>query len=682
MEKQQLTPYGIFVILFSLLLGCSFQRSSVKDAETSKVDSLLSLYMDSLAVKPLEVIFKLRVDQKNVSDSINYYNMEQTISRCYYFSNQTDSAFLLNDCILNFIERQPEKDNRTLKLSADAYNSRGVFFQDMNQWDSAIVCLCNASEALQQANVKDRLPAVNVYINLADCYQRQGHYEWAGFYYRKALFLSDSLSVGDKMNYPIYSGLGRLYQELENYPLSDSYFQKAEQYWSKGTDYEKYYFTNSRGNYYYVTKEYDKALIWFQRANAIVANFPQPIYRGIVEGNIGEIYLLKEQPDSARHYLERSVAFFGQSGLQQPGIKFYMDGLFASLALLENDLQEASRRLEQSYDTLHTDLQYQYYHNKRLEELYRKKNDLAQAYYYRNQADVCGDSLRNMKIENSIRETDFRYRQDTTLLKKDIRIANTEAKALQWMWFAWIAGLGLIIVVLLMVCILFYIRRKKELRYKQQVATITQLRMAVVRNRIAPHYIFNVLNSVMPIFRRYEELSEPVNLLIDVLRGDLLSSEQLAVPLENEIIYVKNYLKLKMLGDPECIHIEWNVSSDVPLETLIPSMSIQIPVENAVKYAFNADSLDPTIVISIYVEDEELHISIDDNGIGYNPGAHARDERSTGQGLKILYRTTDLLNTYNICKMQFSIKNLYSISGKQHGTNVSLIVPLNYNFAL
>lgn len=94
----------------------------------------------------------------------------------------------------------------------------------MNQWDSAIVCLHNASEALSQVNVQNRLPAINVYINLADCYQHQGDYGWAGYHYRKALFLSDSLGVGDKMNYPIYSGLAKLYQELENYSLSDSYF--------------------------------------------------------------------------------------------------------------------------------------------------------------------------------------------------------------------------------------------------------------------------------------------------------------------------------------------------------------------------------------------------------------------------------------------------------------------------
>lgn len=681
MEKQHDTPYGIWIVLFGVLLSCTLQNQSAKEDETSRIDSLLCVYMDSLAVNPLHTVSILRDHQQNISDSLNYYNLHQTISRCFYFSNRIDSAFLLNNEILQFIEKQPDKTGRLLKLSADTYNGRGVFFQEINQWDSAIICLHNASEALSQANVQNRLPAINIYINMADSYQHKGNYEWAGFYYRKALFLSDSIGVGDKMNYPIYSGLAKLYLELENYPLSDSYFKKAEEYWEKGTDYEKYYFANSRGNYYYVTKEYEHALTWFQQANAIVANFSQPFYRGIVDGNIGEIYLLKEQPDSARYYLERAVASFGQSVMQQPGIKFYMDGLFASLALQENDLQEAVRLLEQPYDTLHTDLLYQYYHHKRLEELYRKKKDYAQAYDYRNRADVCKDSLRNMKTENSIRETDFRYRQDTTLLKKDISIARTEAKANRWMWIASIAGLGFIVVVLSMVCVLFYIRRKRELRYKQQMETIIRLRMAVVRNRITPHYIFNVLNSVMPAFRRYEELSEPVNLLIDVLRGDLLSSEQLAVPLEKEISFVKNYLKLKMLGDPDRIRVEWHISPEVPVATPIPSMSIQIPVENAVKYAFNEESLDPQIIISISVKDGELHILVEDNGMGYNPVAHAGNEKSTGQGLKILYRTIDLLNTHNICKMQFSIKDLHAVSEKGHGTSVLLIVPFNYNFA-
>ena len=54
------------------------------------------------------------------------------------------------------------------------------------------------------------------------------------FYYRKALFLSDSIGMGDKMNYSIYSGLAKLYLELENYPLSDSYLKKQNSIGIKG----------------------------------------------------------------------------------------------------------------------------------------------------------------------------------------------------------------------------------------------------------------------------------------------------------------------------------------------------------------------------------------------------------------------------------------------------------------
>ena len=173
MEIQRSTPYGISIILITVLFSCSYYQHK-EDAETIRTDSLLSIYIDSIAVNPLKVVSILRDNQRNVSDSLNYYYLQQTISRCYYFGNRIDSAFLLTDEILRYIEKQPEMNNRLRKLSGDTYNSRGVFFQEMNQWDSAIVCLHNASEALLQANVQNRLPAIHTYINMADSYQHKG----------------------------------------------------------------------------------------------------------------------------------------------------------------------------------------------------------------------------------------------------------------------------------------------------------------------------------------------------------------------------------------------------------------------------------------------------------------------------------------------------------------------------
>lgn len=84
MKKHQLTPCGILIVLLTILFSCSFQKQSEENAETIRIDSLLSVYIDSLAVNPLDVVSVLRDNQKNVLDSLNYYSLQQTISRCFF----------------------------------------------------------------------------------------------------------------------------------------------------------------------------------------------------------------------------------------------------------------------------------------------------------------------------------------------------------------------------------------------------------------------------------------------------------------------------------------------------------------------------------------------------------------------------------------------------------------------
>ena len=83
------------------------------------------------------------------------------------------------------------------------------------------------------------------------------------------------------------------------------------------------------------------------------------------------------------------------------------------------------------------------------------------------------------------------------------------------------------------------------------MALATQLRMENIRNRISPHYMFNVLNTVMPTFKQYSELAHPLQLLIQVLRGNLLASEKMAVELQEEIDEINkkidDYKAIKMM---------------------------------------------------------------------------------------------------------------------------------------
>lgn len=281
---------------------------------------------------------------------------------------------------------------------------------------------------------------------------------------------------------------------------------------------------------------------------------------------------------------------------------------------------------------------------------------------------------------NSIAEIDYRYRQDTTLLKRDILIAGKNVQlSEQHTTIVFIVAL-LLIVVLGAVLVFVYVRRKNERIYARQLALVTRLRMDNVKNRISPHFTLNVLNAIMPAMRQYEELSHKMQLFVKVLRSNLLASDKMAMTLAEEMEVVKDFVSLREQTNPVTPHVSWHVDETVDTGILVPTMCIQIPVENALKYAFDGMEGSGEITVSIDGRDRGALVSIRDNGCGYNPGAHSNSERGTGNGLKMLYRTVEMLNARNTVKMRFDIRNL-SDAGER-GTLVTIYIPYSYQFNL
>lgn len=666
-------------IVLGLSNSCSCRLSKEPDGEVLLTDSILAIYQDSMAEAPqkvLDVFFEKRL---HMQDSLCFYLLLSYESKCYYYLNRMEDAFRTNKEVIRYCTDHASFD-RSRVLLAEAFNNQGVYWQELGERDSAIRVLKSSVDILQ--TVRNRSILTSVYINLADCHHQKGDYPHCGFYYRKALLVADSLGLGYRDHFAIYSGLAKLYLELENFPEANEYFVKAEQIGNSCTPYERYFFSNTRGNYYYNTKEYEKALDWFRKADRITEVFPQPLYKAIVRGNLGEIFILIRQPDSARFYLDDARRLFGKA-YEQPSFRYYMDGLYASLALLENDLSQAERLLSSAHDLNQVNPLYTYYNNRRMEELYYKKKDYRKAYEFKDKADMLNDSLRNVKVRNSLAEIDFRYRQDTTLLKMDIQLINARDEMSRWKTIAYYCVLLLLLSLSASLCWILYRRRKHEKQYWIQMTTMNRLRMAVVRNRISPHFIFNALNIILPTFRQYDGLAYPIRLLIKVLRGNLFFSEQIAVSLKDEIQLVKEYLQLRLLGNPDRIRIIWELPPEIPDAWKIPSMSVQIPVENAVKYAFDPENEEACIHIRVVKKQGSLFIAIEDNGIGLTADMQNRqEEQGTGYGLKILRQTIDILNSRNKNKMNFIIQDRNLLEPGGHGTLVSLVVPLDYTFDL
>ena len=679
MVMNLLKIFLIGFIVLGLSNSCSCRLSKEPDGEVLLTDSILAIYQDSMAEAPQKVLDVFSEKRLHMQDSLCFYLLLSYESKCYYYLNRMEDAFRTNKEVIRYCMDHASFD-RSRALLAEAFNNQGVYWQELGKRDSAIRVLKSSVDILQ--TTRNRSILTSVYINLADCHLQKGDYPHCGFYYRKALLVADSLGLGYRDHFAIYSGLAKLYLELENFPEANEYFVKAEQIGNSCTPYERYFFSNTRGNYYYNTKEYEKALDWFRKADRITEAFPQPLYKAIVRGNLGEIFILIRQPDSARFYLDDARRLFGKA-YEQPSFRYYMDGLYASLALLENDLSQAERLLSSAHDLNQVNPLYTYYNNCRMEELYYKKKDYRKAYEFKDKADMLNDSLRNVKVRNSLAEIDFRYRQDTTLLKMDIQLINARDEMSRWKTIAYYCVLLLLLSLSASLCWILYRRRKHEKQYWIQMATMNRLRMAVVRNRISPHFIFNALNIILPTFRQYDGLDKPIRLLIKVLRGNLFFSEQIAVSLKDEIQLVKEYLQLRLLGNPDRIRIIWELPPEIPDAWKIPSMSVQIPVENAVKYAFDPENEEACIHIRIIEKQGSLFIAIEDNGIGLTADMQNRqEEQGTGYGLKILRQTIDILNSRNKNKMNFIIQDRNLLESGGHGTLVSLVVPLDYTFDL
>ena len=88
-----------------------------------------------------------------------------------------------------------------------------------------------------------------------------------------------------------------------------------------------------------------------------------------------------------------------------------------------------------------------------------------------------------------------------------------------------------------------YNKKKRALLLAQNRRTVSTLRLENIRNRLSPHFIFNVLNQEMA--ERKAEEHQELPSLVKLMRRNLELAEQLCVTLEEELDFVKTYIDLE-----------------------------------------------------------------------------------------------------------------------------------------
>jgi two-component system, LytTR family, sensor kinase len=180
---------------------------------------------------------------------------------------------------------------------------------------------------------------------------------------------------------------------------------------------------------------------------------------------------------------------------------------------------------------------------------------------------------------------------------------------------------------------------RQEHASQQERQERLQSELSFLRSQISPHFIFNILNSIVYLIRSRSTLAEPVTIkLSELMRYMLYESEDALIPLEKELGYLKNYVELQKIRFEDDVYIQMNIEGAVGGQIIEPMLMIPF-VENAFKHGVGLVS-NPTIEIDVRVSEKNLHFKVRNKVTA--DSAEIKDN-SSGIGLKNVQRRLELL---------------------------------------
>lgn len=164
-------------------------------------------------------------------------------------------------------------------------------------------------------------------------------------------------------------------------------------------------------------------------------------------------------------------------------------------------------------------------------------------------------------------------------------------------------------------------------KYAQKELELEKNRTTLMLSQIQPHFLFNSLSVVKGLCQSDPQQAEiAVDHFSDFLRGNFESLTQFAlIPFTQELSHTEHYLELERLRFAERLHIIY----DVPVtEFMIPPLSIQPIVENAVRYGISKLEEGGTVTIRTAVKEQAYQITIADDGAGFDTQALPKTDRA------------------------------------------------------
>jgi len=175
--------------------------------------------------------------------------------------------------------------------------------------------------------------------------------------------------------------------------------------------------------------------------------------------------------------------------------------------------------------------------------------------------------------------------------------------------------------LIIMICVIFithvyetvFLVKESEtemVKNEQLEKAKAQAELEALKNQIDPHFIFNSLNTLSHLIEDNPVKAKQFNdTMAEVFRYILQNKAKELVLLREEIFFLQDYFSLLKIRFENAVQLNLNIPGNLFDEYLVPPISLQTLIENAIKH--NEFSDKTPLVIDIDIRGDELIVRND-----------------------------------------------------------------------
>ena len=150
--------------------------------------------------------------------------------------------------------------------------------------------------------------------------------------------------------------------------------------------------------------------------------------------------------------------------------------------------------------------------------------------------------------------------------------------------------------------------RKLAVQHEKLKTEAITSRFSALKNQVNPHFLFNSLNVLSNLVHKDpNQATEFIHKLAEVYRFVLDSQQKETVPLADEIAFVSSFIYLQKMRFGK--HLEIHLDLPDESEIVVPPLSIQMLIENAIKH----NEISKKHPLTIHVRKEGDFILVENN---------------------------------------------------------------------